>query len=98
MTTEPKPTSSAPTVVGPITGGQRGWPFACSIDDLSQIGYVEEEVFLQGEGEVFCLGGEAVGSRPPADFGYDGNWSAEPAGSAPFRTRVLVQRPADPAR
>jgi len=89
MTTEPKTTSSAPTVVGPITGGQRGWPFACSIDDLSQIGYVEEEFFLEGE---------AVGYRPAAEFGYDGHWSAEPAGSAPFRTRVLVQRPADPAR
>src|ERR1039457_3579005 len=89
MTTEPKTTSSAPTVVGPITGGQRGWPFACSIDDLSQIGYVEEEFFLEGE---------AVGYRPTAEFGYDGNWSAEPAGSAPFRPRSLVQRPADPAR
>jgi hypothetical protein len=86
MTTEPKTT--APTVIGPVTGGARGWPFACSIDDLSKVGYVEEEFFMDGEAECY---------RATADLGPDGHWAAEPAGSAPFRTRVLVQRPADPA-
>jgi hypothetical protein len=79
----------APTVIGPVTGGQHGWPFACSIDDLSDIGYIEEEYFLDGEANAY---------RVTAEFGPDGHWSAEPAGSAPFRTRMLVQRPADPAR
>jgi hypothetical protein len=89
MTTKPKTASPAPTVVGPITGGQRGWPFAASIDDVAALGYVEEEFFL--EGDAICY-------RPSAEFGFDGHWSVEPAGTAPFRTRVLIQRPADPAR
>ena len=59
------------------------------IRDSSELGYVEEEYFLEGEASAY---------RPTAEFGPDGHWSAEPAGSAPFRTRMLVQRPADPAR
>jgi hypothetical protein len=89
MTIEPKTTSSDPTVVGPTTGGRRGWPFAASIDDVAALGYVEEE---------FLLEGDATSYRPTGEFGYDGRWPAEPEGSAPFRTRVLIQRPADPAR
>jgi hypothetical protein len=89
MTTEPKTTSTKTTVVGPITGGTRGWPFAASIDDLGAFGYVEEEFFLEGD---------ATSYRPTAEFGFDGHWSAEPARTAPFRTRILVQRPAEAAR
>ena len=89
MTSEPKTTSSAPTVVGPITGGRHGWPFAASIDDVAALGYVEEEFFLEGD---------AASYGPAGDFGYDGRWPAEPSGLAPFRTRVLIQRPADPSR
>lgn len=89
MSADAATVESTPTVTGPVTGGQRGWPFACSIDDLSELGYVEEEFFLEGAAGAY---------RATAEFGYDGHWSAEPAGSAPYRTRVLVQRPADPAR
>lgn len=82
-------TSPRPTVAGPVLGGSHGWPFGASIDDLGALGYVEEEFFLEGEATSF---------RPTAEFGYDGHWSAEPAGSAPFRTRILVQRPVDRTR
>lgn len=78
-----------PVVSLPVTGGQRGWPFAASLDDLSAIGYLEEERFVEGS---------AVAYRPTAPFGPDGHWAAEPAGTAFFRTRILVQRPEDPAR
>jgi len=73
---------------GPVIGGAHGWPFAATIDDLGAIGYVEEEFFLTGEAPRY---------RPTGPLGEDGHWPAEVAGHAPFRTRVLVQRPADAA-
>jgi hypothetical protein len=47
-------------------------------------GYVLEEFFIGGEASSFELTGEAEA---------DGMWSAEPAGSADYRTRILVRRP-----
>jgi hypothetical protein len=89
MTVGAQTAASDPTVVGPIIGGRRGWPFAAAIDDLEALGYAEEEFFLEGDAPSF---------RPTAEFGCDGRWSAEPVGSAPFRTRFLLQRPVDAAR
>jgi hypothetical protein len=75
-------------LTGPVTGGRRGWPFSASLDDLSAVGYVEEEYFVEGEAHSY---------RALGEFGPDGRWVAEPAGTAEFRTRVLLQRPADRA-
>jgi hypothetical protein len=80
---------TAASVSGPVTGGRHGWAFSASLDDLSAVGYLEEEYLLEGE---------AVCYRPTAALGPDGLWSAEEAGTARFRTRVLLQRPADPRR
>ena len=79
---------NAATVSGPITGGEKGWPFGCPVADLAQDGYVVEEFFLDGE---------ATRYRPVAgmEFGREGRWQAEPAGTDHFRTRLLVYRPAD---
>ncbi|MGH9008020.1 MAG: alpha/beta hydrolase domain-containing protein [Acidimicrobiales bacterium] len=88
MTTERQRTA-APTVSGPVTGGAHGWPFAASLDDLGAVGYVEEEYLVEGEAPSY---------RATGELGYDGHWSAEPADSARFRTRVLIQRPADASR
>ncbi len=81
--------AAAPTVTGPITGGRRGWPFAASLDDLSSIGYVEEEFFLAGEAPSY---------RPLVEPGFDGHWSVEEADAAHFVTRVLLQRPREASR
>ncbi len=86
MTTE---MTAAPSVTGPITGGARGWPFAASLDDLAPVGYLEEEYFVEGEAPWYEARGE---------FGPDGRWEAEEAGTARFVTRVLVQRPREPKR
>lgn len=70
----------------------RGTPFAVSALDLTEHGYIAEELFLVGE---------ATRYRPVdgARFGTDGRWDAEPApGTRPFRTRILVYRPSDPDR
>lgn len=76
---------------GPITGGAKGWPFAAAAFDLSSLGYVEEEWFVEGEAATFR-------HREGTSRSWDGRWDAEVDGSLPFRTRVLVRRPADPAR
>ena len=86
-------TSSAvrPTVTGPITGGARGYPFGRPLGDLGRYGYREDEFFLEGEATRYR-------PAPGTELGPDGRWRAEPAGTAPYKTRVLVYRPTDPRR
>ena len=56
--------------------------------DLADFGYVEEEYLLEGVATAF----EHVGPR-----GLDGRWTARPAVTAPFITRLVVRRPLDAA-
>ena len=81
--------SKAVAVSGPITGGKHGWPFAASMLDIASLGYQQAEYFIEGEA---CRYRQVEGS----DWGRDGRWQVEPAGTAPFKTRLLVYRPADP--
>ena len=77
-------------LTGPITGGTHGWPQSGSLADFASLGYVEEEFFLEGEAPVF---------RPMRDeLRFDGRWDAVQAGTLPFKTRLVVRRPTDPAR
>jgi len=78
-------------IQGPITGGAHGWAFGRPLFDLAAHGYVEAEYFLDGEAKTFR-------PVPQTDWGRDGRWRAEAAGRAPFKTRILVYRPADPER
>ena len=59
--------------------------------DLAARGYVAEEFFFEGTATSYT-------PRRGADLGEDGKWDAVTDGSADFRTRMLVVRPADPAR
>jgi len=77
-------------LTGPITGGERGWAFGASMYDLAPLGYLEEEYFLEGKATRYL-------AAPGTVLGRDGRWQAEAAGSAPFKTRLLVYRPTDPA-
>lgn len=83
--------AAGPTVTGPITGGQRGWPFGASSLDLAAYGYAEAEYFLEGTATRYQF-------APGAEKTRDGHWQVQPAGQAPFRTRMLVYRPTDPAK
>lgn len=77
-----------PTVTGPVTGGTHGQPFNAMPSGLAErYGYVEEEFFLEGEATAYELQGEQR---------EDGRWEVAEAGTAPYRTRVIVRRPADP--
>tara|TARA_R100000005_G_scaffold5300_1_gene2582 strand:- start:962 stop:2485 length:1524 start_codon:yes stop_codon:yes gene_type:complete len=54
--------------------------------DLADVGYRQREYFLSGEATAFSNLNE---------LGSDGAWEAEPAGTAEYRTRVVVYRPID---
>jgi hypothetical protein len=43
--------------------------------------------------QEWLLEGEATRYRLVGDHGHDGRWDVEPAGTAPYRTRILVERP-----
>jgi hypothetical protein len=57
--------------------------------DLKSVGYVVEEYFLKGT---------AQGYRKVGEAGPDGKWQVSPAETAPYATRIVVVRPADPKR
>lgn len=72
---------------GPITVGELSGPADPRPVDLDAIGYVQEEWFA---------GGTATRFRGEGELGEDGRWTAVPESEAPYKTRVIVRRPADP--
>jgi hypothetical protein len=77
-----------PAVTGPITAGTQDEPFLAMPAQVGeQAGYVEDEYFVEGEATAY---------EPDGELGQDGRWSVTPAGTAPYRTRMLVRRPEDP--
>ena len=78
-------------ISGRITGGTHGWPFAAATFDLEAHGYTEDEWRLEGHAQLYD-------HRPGTDRSFDGRWSAVPAGTAAYATRLLVRRPLDAAR
>src|SRR5262245_19110958 len=77
---------AVPSTSGPITGP--GSPsLGSTAFGLAPFGYVEDEVFVRGTATSYV-----------SDVGLsaDGKWSASPAGTADYTTRLLVRRP--PAR
>ncbi len=78
-----------PALEGPIPVTANSHPF-CAMDhsikplDVSQYGYLEEEYFVSGEANVYEPDGE---DRPRIA-----------RAALPYKTRLLVRRPADPAR
>jgi len=82
--------AASPLVEGPITGGSRNRPtVAGTAFDLAQVGYEVAEFFLTGTATAY----RNVG---PLDSG--GRWRVAPASTAPYKTRIVVYRPSDPAR
>lgn len=81
--------TNATTVSGPITGGERGTPF--SAVDVSELGYVSEEFFIEGSAYAYEL---VEGTHT-----QDGKWSSKRSNkTAPFKTRMLVVRPSESER
>lgn len=84
-----KPRMASSRIEGPITGGQRSRIFGAHADDLTAHGCVEEEYFVAGSADAYA---------PIGTLGPDGTWTITPAKRAPFKTRVIIQRPKDPAK
>src|SRR5580658_1473463 len=82
--------ATAPTVTGPVTGGSHGWAFGGPVVDLARYGYRQDEFFLEGLAVRYGL-------SPGTELGWDGHWEVQPVGSAPYKTRLVVIRPEDPA-
>lgn len=83
--------SAAPTatVSGPVTGGN-GTPVGLTTQfDLGTVGYQQSEFFLSGTANAYS---------PTSALGGDGRWSVTPSSQAPFTTRMIVNRPADPKK
>ncbi|MFN8642502.1 MAG: alpha/beta hydrolase domain-containing protein [Candidatus Binatia bacterium] len=72
-----------------ITGDTAPFIGAGAPARLAEAGYVEHE---------YVAAGTAISYAPEDALTGDGKWSFAPDGSAPYRTRVLVRCPADPAR
>jgi Alpha/beta hydrolase domain len=77
----------AATFTGPITTGHIVEPLSALPTGLATYGYVEQEFFASGEATAF-----KAKSLPS-----DGKWSITPTTSAPYRTRIVVRRPENPA-
>jgi hypothetical protein len=83
----PSATAAAPvpTVTGPITGGTHGFPLGTSALDLATLGYTEQEYFFEGTASAYTAA---------TPLGSDGKWTATAAGTAPYKSRMLVRKPA----
>jgi hypothetical protein len=76
-----------PTASGPVTGGTHDGPFNTMPSRLADAHvYVEEEFFIEGEASAY---------QPQGELPEDGRWAVTAAGTAPYKTRVIVRRPVD---
>jgi hypothetical protein len=58
--------------------------------DLARHGYREDEFFLEGQATRYA-------PVPGTELRWDGRWQVQPIEIAPFKTRMVVLRPVDPA-
>jgi hypothetical protein len=88
-TAQTVPPVTLPTVKGPVPVTTASYPLMASnklqvVVDLPKAGYVEEEFFVSGRANVY-------------DWAPDGGIVVKTP-DAPYTTRILLRRPADPAR
>jgi hypothetical protein len=91
-TAEAEPAATDPVVTAVPADAGKGWPVsgAEGLIDLAAQGYVEEEYLVSGQADTF----EQVGL-----WTDDGRWATRVASTGnPYTTRMVVVRPADPAR
>lgn len=78
-----------PTVTGPVTGGNGAVVLEGTSFALGSVGYTQSEYFLSGTATSYV---------PATPLTSNGEWQVTPASTAPYTTRIVVDRPADPAR
>ncbi len=87
-TTPPRPAGPAAKLAR-LSGGSGVFIGSPVTVNLQRVGYVQREYVASGTATSYKDEGTLTG---------DGRWTFAPDGQAPFRTRVLVRYPADPAR
>jgi hypothetical protein len=88
-TTQARPPGPAAELSRPLRGGNGVFIGSPIPVNLRRAGYVQRE---------YAASGTATSYTATSPLTGDGNWSFAPGDSAPYRTRVLVRRPLDPAR
>jgi hypothetical protein len=86
-TAAPSEPARVPTLSSPPADGN-GIQAIATDYDLASVGYERVELFFEGE---------AVGYEAIAEFGADGVWPVEETAAEPYRSRLVVIRPVDPA-
>jgi hypothetical protein len=86
-TDERRPPARVPTVSEPVTEG-KGIQALATDYDLASLGYERVEYFFEGD---------AVGYEASGTFESDGEWAVEESEAKPYRSRLVVIRPTDPA-
>ncbi len=74
-----------PTVSGPITTGNGVNLIG---PDVSSLGYEEQEFFIEGDAAAY---------QPVGKLTADGKWRVKVSDTAPYKTRIVVWKPAKPA-
>jgi hypothetical protein len=85
----PSASAASPQVTGPVTGGKGAIQLQGTAFDLSGVGYEQSEYFLSGTADSY---------EPVNPLTVDGKWTVKPASTAPYTTRIVVDRPQDPRR
>jgi hypothetical protein len=88
-TSHPRPPGPAADFSSEVIGGNGVYLASATNVDLAPTGYEQHEYFASGSATSYAATGELT---------PDGAWSLAPAGSADYKTRVLVRRPTDPKR
>ncbi|MEU5879220.1 alpha/beta hydrolase domain-containing protein [Spirillospora sp. NPDC047279] len=81
--------AAANPVITTPPAGDRGFPFLAAAEDLGSYGYTESEYFFAGTATSYGKLGL---------WGSDGRWPVRTTGRSAYKSRMLVRRPADPAR
>jgi hypothetical protein len=84
-TADPRPGGPAADLSEEITGGN-GVFIGAAVGLEVPTGYVQHE---------YVAAGTATAYKPSSPITNDGRWNFEPDTTAPYRTRVLIRRPAD---
>ena len=81
----------AAKVTGPVTEGSKGQPYSAPTFDVTDHGYVMEEFYLDGDAYAYEF-------KASTEQTKDGRWSTQRREKTePFRSRMLVVRPAKAA-
>jgi hypothetical protein len=82
------PTATVAPIPAALGKGIQGRVSPTAVD-LPALGYSEEE---------FSVSGTATSYTADGSLNSDGKWKVKPTGQAPYKTRMVVRRPTDPAK